>query len=393
MLNKLLSAFSTVALTTILGAQQPGVNTKTAQQQQPFQQGERLSPEKYPAAYNAPAVTCLQTPSGRWFPDVFVDLSFIYWRAEEDGLDLANSAALLSNGAVPPQQIIATGTPDSVVFSQENEYSPGFKVGIGTDFHEWATRLEYTWVRQTTTDSRAAPVSSLGGIPVWMVVNNWIQQASSVTGQALSATHISSKWHLGVDLLDLEVSRPYYEGRNLTIAPFMGLRAAWIRQSLTLTATIPSTLVVNPSGNPVVSRNHSNSWALGPRVGLGANCLLSRGFRLEGNAAGSLLFTQYTTIGHSENNTSATGVPATMSTTITDYDCVRPVAELGLGFGWGRYLHNQRYHIDFSLTYDFTLFWQQNMIRKLVDQAVIGSGAAAGNLDLHGLTLTGRFDF
>ncbi len=329
------------------------------------------------------------TNRAAWRPDLFIDLSFLYWHASQQGMDLANSAALVLNNQ--QTAYISAVTSNSTCLIQDFDYKPGFQLGFGADFYGWSLLGRYTWIRQTTSTNRTAPAPEpSSGAPIWST-NDWFQQLSS-TLQALFAAELSSRWQLALDIADLEFGRPYYQGDHLLVAPFMGLRAAWIRQSLRIIAPAPA-LVFNPLNSVPVSHNHSNSWGIGPRVGLTASCLLPRGWYLDGDLAGSLLFTEYTSVHHHENNAVSTSVPQRISTTLSDYCCLRPELEMGLGFGWGQYFYSRSYHVDFSASYQFAIFWEQNMMRGLMDQAIDGTGASVGDLYLHGLTIRGRFDF
>ena len=152
-------------------------------------------------------------------------------------------------------------------------------------------------------------------------------------------------------------------------------------------------MLSNLATQPIGSRSHSNSWSIGPRVGLDSYCLLPMGFRFEGGLAGSLLFTSYTSIVHREDVASVSFNEGPYSVSYSNYNCLRPMAELGLGFGWGMYLSDRDFHIDFSADYDFMLFWSQNMMRNLLDDTLTGTSPSSSDLYLHGLTLTGRFNF
>jgi len=353
-----------------------------------FQEGDVLPKKQYPAAYNASSQVSLENNKGGPLPDIFVDGSFLYYHADEEGLDLATSAGLASEIG----GFFVVATSNSKTAFQEFKYKPGFKVGIGARFCEWTLAAEYTQLRQTTKTNRKAPAPNLfGAFGVW-ILNDWFQQISPV-GQAISATSLNSKWHLSIDLADLTLSRPFYEGRNLSVSPFFGLRGAWIRQNMKVGIFIPTELISNQVSDETVSRNSSSSWAVGPRAGLEADCLLGKGFRLQGALAGSLLFTQYTHVTHKENVANSAAIPSSLRSRYTNYNCLRPIGEIGLGIGWGSYFSGQKCHIDFSAAYDFLVFWDQNMIRKLLDSVTGGIGASSGNLNLHGLTLTARLDF
>jgi hypothetical protein len=323
-------------------------------------------------------------------PDVYFDGSFLYYYAREEGLDLANSGQIVNPSG--STYLTTSSVSNGAILSQTFNYQPAFKAGLGANFYEWIVSAEYTWIRQTTRTNRSAPapVPIVTGIGAW-VANNWFEQANATTGQGLAGSAISSKWRLVMDIIDLTAGRPFYEGQNLTISPFFGFRAAWIRQKINVTLD-PSPLLTGITSTSVESKNKSNCWGIGPRTGFGASCLLGMGFRLEGDAAVSLLYTSFTHIKHKESSAYAS-LPGTIGVSQNQTNVIRPELELGCGFGWGTYFFDQQYHIDLSAGYDFSIFWEQNMIRKVLDQTVTGVGSAANNLYLHGLNVSGRIDF
>ncbi len=340
------------------------------------------------AGYNASAQRVLEGKT--WQPNIEIDLSFLYYYAGEEGLDLANSASLLVGG---PGGTVVVGATNSVQLNQDYKYKPAFKVGLGFENDEWMLHLGYTWIRQTNTTTSPTPptpsVPTESGI--WMT-NNWFQQTTSV-GQALSATNINSSWHLSMDLGDLVTGRPFYQSPYLVMKPFGGVRAAWIRQNLNMTITVPSTVVAVLTTSPIYSNNYSRSWALGPRVGCESSLDVGGGFSLTGNAALALLFTQYTTVQHSEQVASALANPTFLKTTLKNVNTLRPELDMGLGVNWGTTLCEDSCYLDFSANYNFLMFWNQNMMRKLVDQISDGLGAAPGNLFLQGLEIRGSVLF
>jgi len=355
---------------------------------------------KYPPAFNAPA--CIDVEKDGWMTHLFADASFLYWHGSEEGLTLAINGVWSEVSAIP--QFFLTQNTTALI--QSYGYHPGFKAGIGfvTD-HQWQVRADFTWLRGNTTINEPAPmtyfltsgVSTLSagqvfGMPIW-IIDDWFLQGTP-GNQGLVATNIASTWHYAVDFLDVVASRPYTQGPSLTISPFGGLRAAWINQSIEITATQLSTVFgSNTPTLPIVSRNSSKSWGIGPRIGLEGACLFPLGFRLEGSLATDVLFTRYTKIAHTEDAASTNFAPGPYHTGTNNYDCLRAMAEMGLGFGWGQYFACNKYHLDFSATYDFTYMWRQNMMRLIDDEILLGIGSAASDFLLHGLTVTGRFDF
>ena len=105
------------------------------------------------------------------------------------------------------------------------------------------------------------------------------------------------------------------------------------------------------------------------------------GFKIEGDLAASLLFTQYTKVFHSEQVAYYQSIPSTLETTLSNWNCVRPIAEMGLGLGWGTYLAKQKYHIDFLASYDFLFYGSE------YDQKAYGPNSSRSRIrrqwDLH----------
>ena len=329
-----------------------------------MEQGMGLPTEKkcFPAAYNAPASISV---SCGWDFDIFA--SFLYWYVGEDDLDVAY--------VQPTLETAPTASLPGGVAYQDQTWKPGFQVGVGfnTGYDDWVGWVEYTWMHQSTNSTQTAPTTATGAAQVWSQ-NDWFTGAGGATTTTRST--VSSSWKMHLDMIDAFFSRPYYQGTQLTIAPYAGLRALWIRQTLSINM-----------GNDT-ARANSNSWAIGPAAGAEGHWLLGMGFRFEGNMTGALLYTQYTTLGYSL----ADVVHNKAYAQAENINTVRPMAQLGVGLGWGSYLYCQKYYIDFSARYDLNYFWSQNMMRSYVTN-LQGFADDIGDLYMHGLTLTGRFDF
>ena len=341
-----------------------------------FEQGYELGKDRYPAAYNASARTEVQSHS-----DLFFTGSFLYWYTSQEAMDLANYNTEISGVTV---QLPTSGE----TLKQHCEYKPGFKIGLGMNISsdQWAGLFEYTRFHQSSVTS-ASPGDLRGGTPIW-VVTNWYTSDGFAT--PLNSESIASRWRVNVDLLDATLSRPFYQGRNWILLPYGGIRGAMITQNfrMSIQALNGSSLV---AWDPLISHNHSSSRAIGPRLGMKGHWMIRGGLRFEGEAAGSVLFTRYSTVSHREDPFTIGQSP--VAARFTNYNAVRPMAELKIGMGWGSYFVHRNYHLDFLATYDFNLLWRQNMMRALVDPLGINMSSAPGDLFLHGLSVTARFDF
>lgn len=323
------------------------------------------------AAYNYPARIQTRCP---W--DIFCDVSFIYWQATEDNLELGISNSTNAN--------LAQGINGRFI-NMDFDFKPGFKVGIGGNFaHDnWDTRFEYTWFHNT--NSKSSDADSGGNI-------------LATVGSPLVVSHggvyQSGNQHLNLkmDIIDWTMGRWYYVGTKLVFHPTFGIRADWIRQNLSTEYTRTGTAFTSISADTANVHQKTRSWGLGPEVGLDANWNVGWGFRFFGNAEADLLFTDYTKLSFSETHTIAPGSP--VSTSQGRVYTVKPHFDLELGLGWGTYLDCNNWYMDFAVGYDFQVFFDQNMFRHFNDDVMVANSLLPnGNLYLQGLTATFRLDF
>lgn len=324
---------------------------------------------------------------------VMVKGSFLYWYAKEEGLDIATNALL------NPAGTLFFSTDTSTLF-QNFDYNFGFKVELGYLLeNDFAIFAEYTWLRTNNRVSEAAPTAivaagvtpatAAGATPVW-AVNDWFIQRSGA-GQSLSGADVQSNWELDVNLIDLLISRSYLQASGIKVSPFAGLLGTIIDQKLNVTLTESTFLFGPTTPEPIVSRNASNSWGIGPKAGLEVYAATCSGFRVEGNVGASLVYTRYTKVSHKEDRASTAFNESPYHTSMSGYQAVRPIVEMGLGVGYGAFVSDV--YLDLSASYDFSYFWSQNMMRRLVDQSLHGSNPTTPDLYLHGLTVTARLDF
>ena len=69
-----------------------------------------------------------------------------------------------------------------------------------------------------------------------------------------------------------------------------------------------------------------------------------------------------------------------------------PNLEAALGLAWGTYFDNMNWHFGLTAGYEFHIFWHQNLLLSCRNLTIY-SETKDGNLILHGLTISGRFDF
>ena len=315
----------------------------------------------------------------------WVDASFTYWYAKEDGLNAAERAQVDSSAT--------TVFPSNyTIFQQSFGFHPGFKVGFGlSSGSDWMLRGEYTYYQGKNHVSRNAPAGSIG-VGVWNV-DSWYNQKTFYSDQSLTGTTLATTWRLLLNMGDLIISRPHSTIAGFVFAPLAGLRAIGIQQHMNLKLTQSGASFGGDSflsSQPLASKNTSHAWGVGPRLGVDGRFNLPQGFNFDGLIAATLFFNKFTKVKHSEGAASIySEAPPSIK---MSYDSVRPEVDLNLGFGWGIDIGNKQ-RLDILLSYDFSYFWGQNMMRYLVDECF--AGTSAGSLDLYfqGVTFKASYGF
>lgn len=340
--------------------------------QKSFDQGHELVQSQMMPAYNAPARIDVR---GSW--DVYASGAFTYWQPIQDNMEL---------GFVDNQTGGANLLNANIV-NFDFDYKPGFQVGLGMnmDHGDWDSQALYSWYRgkhttKTTLDRVNAPDTVLHPMQMFPAMTDTFYSGNE-------------SWKLRMDLLDWQLARNYYVGMKLSFRPFFAARAAWIRQNKVV--SFNDNVNAQDQGFRVGQR--STSWGVGPRAGIGTNWMIGEGFRVFGNAGADILFTQYTKLRSNQSSLDAQGQIISGTTYIVkqnDLNTLRTHMDLEIGFGWGTYFDNNNWHVDLSAGYGFQVFFNQNVFRSFSS----GTGTAVsespnGNLYMHGLTATTRFDF
>jgi hypothetical protein len=298
--------------------------------------------------------------------------TFLYWMPMEENLEpgilLNTSSSTLTKGEV-------------VDFSFS--FTPAFKLGLGFGMEEdqWVFMMEYTRLRSSMKTSPNVPAGDAIS-PILLM--------PQITGSN-NYNSVQQRWHLTFDFVDACLSRSYFNGTQLSFCYFFGVRGAWIYQSLVNQfGSIGNTVRgISTSMGIIDSTLKSDSWAVGPRVGLNGNWHLGKGARIYGNGAADLLFTRYK-ISREE---SSTFLGLTYDVNQRQINTLRAHIDLELGLGWGSHFGDKRWHIDFSAGYGFQAFFDQNMFRAFYATGSSVGEAPHGNLYVQGLSAKAQLDF
>jgi hypothetical protein len=330
--------------------------------------------------------------------DVCASASFLYWQPIQDNMAIALVQETSSVTTVPNSNL------DNRFVQMHFDFVPGFKVGLGANLRKdnWESYAEYTRVHGT---HKASSNGSSSGVTLY--VTERVQAlfppemgaAISSTSPTVTPAYQTARatYRNNLDFLDAELARSYYVGKCLTFRTALGARSAWILQHFYRTYVV--------TADPTTARQldvdaKSDSWGIGPRVGLTMDWLLGCGFRCFGSGYGDILYTWYklhdkssVTFFNSAFSSSRAGVNSNTFNTKDRQHSLKPHVDLELGFGWDTYFAKDKWHVDFSAAYGFQVFFSQNMFRHWDGLLPAWNTVPYGNLYVNGLTATAKLDF
>lgn len=320
----------------------------------PVDQGHPIEKHQMRDAYNAPARINTNNP---W--NFFFWGEFLYWQALQEEMILGKYYEMIDAAQ--------TGH----IINMDFDYKPAFKVGLGFHFShdDWSLLAEYTRYYSDNSRMQKKPNTST----YIYLDTSWWPEAVNI------AEKVYGKWNLQMDIIDLDLARSYYLGTNLLLTPYFSMRGAFIDQKLS------AYYVPILTTDEVYTYVKSDSWAIGPRVGIDMNWFFTKKFFFYGNAAASLVYTHYK-LSHKQYYEY---IPTQLDWDYKDtFQFLRPNVEIAVGFNWGDYIFDSKAHLDVFAGYEFHAFWAQNMMKYYCDKTLCNQLGSAypGNLYLHGLS-------
>ncbi|MBS0653165.1 MAG: hypothetical protein JSR39_06490 [Verrucomicrobia bacterium] len=312
----------------------------------------------------------------------FLVSDFLYWQAVQDGIEYAlkskaplGSTAFLGSG----QAEITSGKMKSIDF----DWGPGFRIGLGYNFRYDQWDLFLNWTRfhnHTTSSSRAPSGGSLAAL--------WIP----ITVGGGDTRHAHARWHLMYDVVDLELGRSFYLTKALSARPFVGLRGAFIRQHMKFEYEDVH-LINSPNLFDMNTRAKNDYFSGGLRAGTKMNFRVSNHWSFYGAAAASLLYGDFDVKLHFQFPGQSIS-PLKLGYK-ANYHRTQANVEGSIGLQWETGYADGRYHITILACYEFTEWFNQNQLLKVLAPGLFNPAFLPndGDLGMQGGTLSVRFDF
>ncbi|MBS0603561.1 MAG: hypothetical protein JSS60_00835 [Verrucomicrobia bacterium] len=325
------------------------------------------------------------------FPGFYMGADFIYWKAEEEGLEYAVDGLLYNGPAV-----FNSEPSKGKIHTPHFEWEPGFKVQIGYCSDEWAwdTFLNWTWLHSDAEGKAKGPnaFNNKTVYSIWNPVYYYFGVSKS----------IESDWELHYNTLDWMLARAFCIGKHFSLKPMAGVRAAWIDQDYNLDYH-----GVAYPGAEMHIRNDGDFKGAGVMGGISASWYFTRHFSFFGDAAFSLIY------GHTEATVKvARTIGSTIDQTVVHFESelnsIKPEIEAGLGFRYETDVIRKRYHLALDVKWEY-LNWfdmnpflipltgtsptQQTMPATIPVEWSGSYGHTRGNLGMMGLTVGAKFTF
>ena len=329
-------------------------------------------------------VCCEEAPSGPFafsYPkdvglscprDFYVHGEFLLMKPSEEGLEYAMDQDHSTENIFPLVNGKIKGFSRG---SDEWDWRPGFRVGFGFyAMHDaWNFQADWTYIK-IKSDSEV----SNGGTGF---LRPLFYPARDVFNQILNLHNASARWSGDYSTMDLMIGKPYHVSRYFTSNPMFGLRAGWIDQDYHIRYFQDDRFKRN-----VWLKN--DYWGAGLRGSYEGQFLLGSGWSIYGKAAFALLFGKFDLSQQSENPTQSVSSPFNQLweyKTEDSFYSVQPNAELGLGFSWSSFFHQNQYQVSLKVGYEFHHWWNQNQARKFFDSDPTANDTVSrGDLSFNG---------
>ena len=288
--------------------------------------------------------------------DFQVSADALLWQLFEDGLTYA-------------VETTSTGLPvgaDGV----KSKYNWGFRVGLDWTLPHDNWDVDLSWTHLISNRHGSSTASSAGATPNVLVK---VQGFANTATEGYTAA--SSKYHNRLDQIDLNLGREFFISKWVTLRPFFGLRADWLRQRL-------RHLILYTLAQSTNQRN--KWWGIGIESGLNTQWSFCGGFSIYGNVATAIEY------GLQKLQLSESG--GINDSFRRSYHICRPILDLQLGLGWDYNFCEDGFHFGLKLGWENHVYFNQSRFLSY-NTVNYSDNTSGGSLTYQGWTLHACFDF
>jgi len=298
--------------------------------------------------------------------DVHLTAEFLYWTARQDHLGFT-----LAERFDDQDNVISKGK----IFHPDWNFRPGFKIGFGIlqDHDGWDVYANYTWFHVRNTKRKVTAGENDQFTHVVIPLEPFFPQPGDFE---------EASWELDFNVVDFEVGRNFFISRCLTLRPHFGLKGTWQKQDFPFFSSITE-MTTNFLTNV---DQKSDYWGIGPCAGLDSSWHFGC-FSFLGEVAVSGLWERFE-LDYKETTFDSSDDSTTIDSNFeNEFQTIKPVLELFLGFRWETWFCCDNYHFGIDGGWEIQWWGDQNQFYGDTTETLLG------DLYLHGLTLKFRLDF
>ncbi len=287
-----------------------------------------------------PPPTCPTACGCTWFGEI----EYLYWKPHVEN---AHAAEVITADYIDFSPSVNTRTISKSEMKDFNyEWDSGFRVGLGIGLpcDKWGISLKWShYNTDSTFSSKGFSTSQQQDIlvDVKMPFPSFINsQAFVILGSALQMGSVDSHWDFQFNQVDLDLFRNYYVGCSLSIKPYVGLRALFLKNTVDSFALYEGlTNTQDPDQFTKISADQhlrSDFKSVGLRAGAESFYELMCGLGVYGNIGASILYSCY----ELEHKALVTFVEDGGSTLTNNhespycFETLRLMTDLSLGIEW-----------------------------------------------------------
>lgn len=350
---------------------------------------ENLCPPSPPCVFLSSNRPCVKNPCELDQSDIYLQLSFLYWMAEERGLDYAvkNTQSQFDAKMQPYQPIFA--------------WQPAFRFVLGGYLPQdnWSLDFTYSFYLQhinSAVKNNFTGAFGNGLLAVWTAPG-----AFTSTNLYARWQGAATQWKLHANFFDLMLRNNLCTGKALAFQPACGLKMAILQQRYEVRYKFGNTYSNGGTPETFISSSinmKNRSFNIGPAAAIGTHWNLNSHWSLNSLLSGALLASQFD-VGRNEYDVSSTTATQIGSYRFNhDFWTWRPQSSLSLGVEWSDCACETKKVIHYGLkaSYEMQYWWKQNMMLRHIDAPIPQSHTLApvqGDLVFQGLTVDLFFDF
>lgn len=325
----------------------------------------------------APADAKVPVKASAIEPDTyFIDAELLWWRPDQNGMGycmVSNelSPALLGDRVKEKGQTSSSGL--------------GLRIGAGMQLGERSADVGFYWTsfHHSVSNSVKGPV--IFSVPLWGPGTEL-----SVGGDLLGGGGAKSRWHLKLDLLELDVGYRIPFRDQFVLRPYLGVAGGWIDQMQHMTFDHFFFNQAELDGKVEVKRDFVG---IGPKLGMTGDLALKWGFGLFGNLAGVLFYGWVDAPSQIDVAiTPPSPAPNPEQRIRSSERQIFPALQAQAGLNW-HFPMFENGEIYFMVAYEAQYFWNVWQRFSSVKQTVFVSNTGSSDLSLSGMTFQAKLSF